>query len=249
MTVPDDARPVPMPAKGDTELSQNGGRRGVIGNERLTALAGAALLVLIVVELVTTASLHTLLSVHVFVGVLLAGPLAVKLGSTGYRFVRYYTRAPAYVRRGPPRLALRVLAPLLVATTLTLIGSGIGLVLAGPTQDQEGPLLRVHALSTLLWLPLLAIHAVAYFPRVPRLIADDLSRPPVAQAPGRGVRLGVNLGALLGGVIAAVLLLPVAAPWNAWIQTNGNNGPAGPLVAGTLLAVLALVAIRPLRWK
>ena len=65
------------------------------------------------------------MSVHVFLGVLLAGPLAIKLGSTGYQFLRYYTGSPAFVRKGPPRVALRVLAPLLVATTLLLIGSGI----------------------------------------------------------------------------------------------------------------------------
>jgi hypothetical protein len=62
---------------------------GVVGNERLTALAGAVLLVLIVVELVTSVRLRMLLSAHVVAGVVLAGPLAVKLGSTGYRFVRY----------------------------------------------------------------------------------------------------------------------------------------------------------------
>ena len=91
-----------------TDARSADGRASVVGNERLTALAGAVLLVLIVVELVTTASLRTLLSICVFLGVLLAGPLTVKLGSTRYRFVRYCTRAPAYVCRGQPRLALRV---------------------------------------------------------------------------------------------------------------------------------------------
>src|SRR5436190_18710679 len=50
---------------------ENGeGRSGVIGNARLTALAGSVLLVLIVVELVTVASLRVGLSVHVLIGVL-----------------------------------------------------------------------------------------------------------------------------------------------------------------------------------
>ena len=112
-------------------------------------------------------------------------------------------------------------------------------------------MLRLHALSTLIWIPLLAIHAVAYFPRVPRLVADDWIMPPAVPAAGRsrGIRLGVNLGALLGGLVAALLLLPVAAPWNTRITTNGNTGPAGPLVAGLLVAVLALVATRPLTWR
>src|SRR5260221_6100567 len=64
------------------------GRSGVIGNERLTALAGAGLLLLIVVELLTVAKLRAGLPVDVLIGVLLAGPLAVKLGSTGYPLLR-----------------------------------------------------------------------------------------------------------------------------------------------------------------
>jgi hypothetical protein len=80
---------VPSGPPGEAAPSANAWS-SVIGNERLTALAGAVLLVLIVVELVTVPTLHALLSAHVFVGVLLVGPLAVKTASTGYRFVRYY---------------------------------------------------------------------------------------------------------------------------------------------------------------
>ncbi|GCF11192.1 hypothetical protein KDI_47560 [Dictyobacter arantiisoli] len=54
---------------------ENGkGRSGVVGNERLTALAGSVLLVLILVELVSSAYLQALMPIHIFVGVLLAGP-------------------------------------------------------------------------------------------------------------------------------------------------------------------------------
>src|SRR5437763_12763542 len=82
---------------------ENGeGRSGVVGNERLTALVGAVLLVLIVVEIISSVSLRTGIAIHIFVGVLLVGPLVVKLGSTGYRFLRYYIRSPAFVHRGPP---------------------------------------------------------------------------------------------------------------------------------------------------
>src|SRR5215472_1214189 len=150
--------------------AHDAGWAGVMGNERLTTLSGVALLLLIVVELVTVANQRAGLSLHVLLGVLLAGPLAVKLGSTGYRFLRYYTRAPAYLRKGPPHLPLRVLAPPLLATTLVVIGSGIGLVVTGPLHP--GPLLLVHGMSTLLWLPLIAIHVFAYLRQVPRLVAD-----------------------------------------------------------------------------
>lgn len=226
---------------------ENGeGWLGVVGNERLTALAGAVLLVLLVVELISSASLHVLLPIHVFVGVLLAGPLVVKLGSTGWRFLRYYTGSPAYVRRGPPRLPLRVLAPLLVVMTLLVIGSGIALVVTGPTQ--AGPLLPLHNLSVLFWLSLIAIHVGAYIWRTPRLVMDDWSNAfSRSLVKGRWLRLGVNFGALLAGVVAAILLFPGAAPWIVWSQT-GEAIPA-PLIVGLIIAALVLLVSRPLRWR
>src|SRR5215471_6176197 len=196
-----------MRPAGQTHTSERKGddQSAVVGNERMTALAGAVLLVLIVVELVSAVILHTLLSIHVFAGVLLAGPLVIKLGSTGWRFLRYYTGSPAFVRRGPPHLVLRVMAPLLIVTTLVVIGSGIGLVVTGP--PSAGPLLPLHGFSVLVWLPLIAIHTFAHILRVPRLVAGDWSKSSDASlAAGRGRRLGLNLGALLAGVVAAILL-------------------------------------------
>jgi hypothetical protein len=197
------------------------------------------------VELVSTANLHALLPIHIFVGVLLAGPLVVKLGSTGYRFLRYYTRAPAYVRSGPPHLPLRVLAPLLLVTTLAVVGSGIGLVVTGPAQS--GLLRPLHSLSVLIWLPLIAIHVGAYLWRTLRWVADDWRKHTAEQAPGHGLRLGMNLGALLAGAVAALLLFPGATPWLVWIQ-RGQDIPA-PLVVGLVLAIVVLLVARPLRWR
>ena len=51
---------------------------------------------------------------HMFIGLVLIPPVLLKLGSTGYRFVRYYAGAPAYREKGPPRPLLRLLAPVLV---------------------------------------------------------------------------------------------------------------------------------------
>src|SRR5712671_2988133 len=93
---------------------------GVVGNARLTALSGALLLVLLAVEGATIPFLGALLSVHIFVGMLLLAPVALKLASTGYRFARYYSRVPEYVEAGPPAPLMRVLvAPVLVISTVT----------------------------------------------------------------------------------------------------------------------------------
>jgi hypothetical protein len=128
---------------------ENGkGRSGVVGNERLTALAGAVLLVLILVEIVSAAYLHALLPIHIFVGVLLAGPLVVKLGSTGYRFLRYYTKSPAYVRSGPPRLPLAGV----VAALLLFPGAAPWVLLNQTGQKISGALIGGLALAIVVLL-------------------------------------------------------------------------------------------------
>ena len=125
-------RPDTCAAPGKDTPSQGGEHSGPVGNERLTALAGAVVLVLSVIEVATVPTLRSLLD----------GPLLRRFaaGRPGggqdrqhrLRFARYYTRDPAYRRKGPPRPLLRILAPLLAASTLTLIGSGIALAVTGP---------------------------------------------------------------------------------------------------------------------
>ena len=220
-------------------------RWAVVGNERLTAYAGGILLVLLLVEVVSAVDLHALLSVHVFIGVLLAGPLVVKIGSTGYRFVRYYTKSPAYVEKGPPHIGLRVLSPLLLLTTLVVIGSGIGLVIIG--RPYQGALFHLHAISALIWIVMITIHLFAHIRSVPRLIAADWRKITTQRTLGRWSRLGVNLGALVVGVIASVILLPVAAPWIAWSKTHVAGLPT-PLIAGGALGVIVIVIARPWKW-
>lgn len=76
---------------------------GSVGNERLTAATAVALLVLLAVEGVTILFLRPLLSVHVFVGMLLLPPVALKLGSVGWRLARYYVGSREYVLKGRRR--------------------------------------------------------------------------------------------------------------------------------------------------
>ena len=76
-------------------------------NERLTATNGVVLFVLLLIEGVTILFLRPLLPVHIFVGMLLIPPVALKLATTGYRMLRYYTGHTAYVDRGPPHILMR----------------------------------------------------------------------------------------------------------------------------------------------
>src|SRR3974390_1606740 len=65
---------------------------GVEGNARITGAMGAAIFVLLFVEGITVLRVRDMISMHVAVGMALVAFVAVKVGSTGYRFLRYYAR-------------------------------------------------------------------------------------------------------------------------------------------------------------
>src|SRR6476646_11111342 len=126
---------------------------GPAGNAELTAWTGLVLLVLIAVELVTLLDVHGLLSWHVVVGVLLTAVAALKIASTGWRIVRYYTGNQPYRTAGPPPLLLRILGPLVIAATIGVLGSGLWLIAIGADSGR-------NALFTVLGqrIDLLSIH-------------------------------------------------------------------------------------------
>jgi hypothetical protein len=187
-------------------------RGGTQGNARLTASIGVLLLVLLAVEGVTLLSVGSLLSLHIFIGLMLIPPVALKLASTGYRFVRYYTRDREYLRQGPPMLLMRMLvAPGLVAATMALLGTGVALLVIGPG---GGVILGLHKASFIVWVGAFAIHVLAYVTRLPRLVAADWGRS--RAVPGTGLRYGFIALALVLGAILAVAVLPTDSAWLHW---------------------------------
>jgi len=192
-------------------------RGGTEGNARLTATTGLVLLVLLAVEGVTILSIRQLLSVHVFVGLLLVPPVALKLGVTGYRFLRYYTRAAEYVRKGPPLLLMRMLvAPGLIAATLVVFGTGVALLAVGPG---GGIVLGLHKASFFVWLGAFGVHVLVYARRVRGLVAADWGRG--HRTSGSALRFGIVALALLVGLTVALAALPAAGPWLHW---SGGHG-------------------------
>ncbi len=187
-------------------------RDGVAGNARLTGAIAAALLVLLAAEGATIPFIGTLLGPHIFIGMLLIPPVLLKLASTGYRFVRYYTGSPPYVKKGPPHLVLRLLAPGVVLTTLALFATGVALLLAGPPSET---LKFAHKLSFIAWVTLMTLHVLGHVLEVPALaLADwrEVGSREVRLA-GAGVR-AITLGlAILAGSVLALLTYSVAHPW------------------------------------
>ena len=175
------------------------------GNERLTSSTGLILLVLLAVETLTTLVLGTYLNVHLFLGLLLLPPVALKLASTGWRFARYYTRSEPYVRAGPPRLLLRMLAPFLVASTLALFGTGVAMIMVG---HRGGELRTLHTWSFIAWGVLIGVHVLAYLTRVLRDGTMDWRRSAVDVVAGVRSRRAILVGALLAGIVLASATLP-----------------------------------------
>ena len=169
---------------------------GSDGNEQLTAIVATLLLLLLAVEGATLLNMRSLLTVHAFVGVLLIPVVAVKLGSTGWRMLRYYLGADEYVRRGPPHLLLRaIVAPVLVASTIVLFGSGVGLL-----GQREGALVGLHKASFLVWFGTTTVHVLTRVFRLPRAI-----RLP---SPGLALRLCTVGASLVTGLALATVSLP-----------------------------------------
>lgn len=185
---------------------------GPAANERLTAWAGAALFVLLAAEGVTILALDRLLVPHVFIGLLLIGPVLVKLAGPGYRLARYYAGDHAYVMAGPPQLLLRLLAPFLVVATCFVLGTGISLLFV--PESVRSVIVFLHKASFAGWFVLAAVHVLAYLRRIPRLITADLpGRSGPAVRRGWAARVSAVTAGVLFGVVLASLLVTRAQPW------------------------------------
>ncbi len=198
-----------------------GDGHGTDGNERLTALTGSVLFVLLALEGVTILSLSTLLTAHVFIGVLLIPPVLLKLSSTGYRFVRYYSGDPAYRAAGPPATPLRMLAPILILLTLALFGSGVALVVTG--SQHHSTLMQIHKVSFILWFIVAAIHILYYLARVPKFVGAEVRGTRRGRSvANRGLRFTALAGALVVGLGLAIAFVPLAHKWERGRQHSGS---------------------------
>jgi hypothetical protein len=196
---------------------------GPAANERLTGWAGAVLFLLLAAEGVTLLALQSLMLAHIVIGLLLVGPALLKLASTGYRFLQYYSGEPNYRASGPPMILLRLLAPILIAATVLLLGTGIALLFV-PASVRD-VLIFLHKASFAGWFLLAAVHVLAYVWRVPRLVASDMTNRGGAPARrGAGARLTALTASILVGVVLAALLLQRAQPWVQLIQQRHHDG-------------------------
>jgi hypothetical protein len=173
-------------------------------------MTGAVLLVGFAIEGFTILSIHRLLFWHFLVGLLLIGPVLLKLGSTGYRFVRYYMGSLPYVHKGPPSPILRVLGPLVVLTSIAVLGTGVILDVAG----RNSTWLFLHKASFVLWFGAMTVHVLYYAPQLPRMLSARPSGGEPRAAPREGLmRWAILAASLVVGVGVAAVTMRVAGQW------------------------------------
>jgi hypothetical protein len=178
------------------------------GNEHLTSAVGLVLLVLTVVELGTIVlGLHQFLSLHVFVGLVLIPPVLLKLASTGWRFTRYYAGSEPYRLAGAPQLAMRLMAPLLVAATVILFASGVAMgILHGHSLAVAR---QLHGPASVIWMILVGVHVLVYLKRALISSRQEVTTTSRASVRGRSGRTFLLAFAMVAGVVVGIATLPV----------------------------------------
>lgn len=198
---------------------------GVESNTRLTGGAAALLLVLLAAEGATVLSVRSLLSAHVFIGMILVPPVLLKIGSTGWRFARYYRGDPAYRRKGPPQVVLRLLGPAVIVLTVVLFASGIALILAPGSARQ--PLLTIHKLSFFLWFAVMTVHVLGHLAETARVAPADWLRSTRRSVKGAGARQWALVSTVvIGGLLGLAMLGPTSS---YHVQHHRDGAPASAL--------------------
>ncbi len=226
--------------RADPVLARSG---GPAGNARLTAWTGLVLLVLFLAELVTLLDVRGFIGWHLALGVALLPPALLKTGSTGWRILRYYTGNPSYRRAGPPPPALRVLGPLVVVTTLGLLGTGLALVLLGAESSRVTLLtvvvwrvdtLTLHQAAFAAWAVATGLHVLARTLPAWQLVSQR-SRPPGVGWRGAAVVLGLAVSvALVGWVLAYPGGWRALSPWEHHDDGRAHAGAGRPGSLGPL---------------
>jgi len=207
------------------------GAEGADGNARLTAAVGLVLLVVLFLEGITVLQVRSLITLHIFLGLVLIPPTALKVASTSYRFVRYYRHSPSYVRHGPPPPLLRWTAPLLIIFTGVILASGVALLAVGP--ERPGLLLSAHKLSFVIWFALMALHVLGHVKDALVLARWDWwPRADRSRPRGKGRRRGIVALSLIAGVALGAALLPVASPWTNRQNLGGHDRHQGAAPVG-----------------
>ena len=180
---------------------------GVDGNERLTSLVAVVLLILLFLAGLTVPVANVQTRLHVFLGVVVIPPVLLKVASTSWRFLKYYTGSFSYRRKGPPMLLLRLLGPVIVVLTLVMLFSGVGLVIGAP-RSLHPQLSQIHHASFFLWFFATAVHVLGHLKETLSVAPRDFIRGTRRRVRGSAARAWTTLASVAAGVACAWAILP-----------------------------------------
>lgn len=192
---------------------------GVEGNARLTGVLGALLVIALAIEGITVPSVRDMLTLHVFLGLFVMPVVCLKLASTGYRFFHYYRGTAAYRRKGPPHPVLRLTAPLLIVTTLTLLGTGVVMLAVGPQHSDAWRTL--HQVSFIAWFALTAVHLIGHAFETWKLTTDEMRA--TVRVARRKARVSLVAGSLVVGLILGIASLSWTSAWKNRPRHRNEN--------------------------
>jgi undecaprenyl-diphosphatase len=182
---------------------------GVEGNRRLTSLTGAVQLAVLAVVILSGVVFGSAPGLHLFSGFVAIPLTLLKLGSTGHRFVGYYLRRhAAYRTAGPPTVIPRLLAPLLVASAVVALATGVVLFFQG---TRHGTAATLHTDSAVVFIVLVLVH-VAVHARTAWVASAAEVRTP-RSVPGGNARWALLAGATVAGLVLAAGLT-LGYPWS-----------------------------------
>ncbi len=181
----------------------------------MTGTLGAAIFVLLALEGLTILRVDRFMWLHVLIGMALVAFASAKIGSTTYRFVRYYTGQRDYIGKGPPPIILRALGPVVTLTTIAVLGTGIGTVLT----PRSHWLALAHKASFIVWFGTMTLHVLGHALETPALASADWTRLRRNQVTGATARFAL----LITAAIVALALAFMSSGWaDRWLQVRGR---------------------------
>ena len=107
-----------------------------------------------------------------------------------------------------------MLGPIVILSSVAVLGTGIGLVYAGPTHRQ--PLLTLHQASFIIWLAVTSIHVLGHVLDAStttwRELRDPHLSPSARRRRWRALALAISL---IAGVGLATAVMPSASAWTS----------------------------------
>jgi hypothetical protein len=178
--------------------------RNADGNARLTGISASLVLPLVLFEVVTVVlGVKGMITAHVVVGLILVGPMLLKLGSVTYRLTSYYRGVIEYRRRGKPSRTLRLFSGCLALVVLLLLVSGLVLIVGPNSVHSQAR--GIHVVTAYLTVALLIGHLAAHLLQALRLASAD-QRPHASGVRGARARwLALTASLVAGGVLAILL--------------------------------------------